>query len=83
MTTLDVGVPEEAEEIIRIADSMAPVGGIFHLAMYLADKLVTNQVTHQGLHPRATGSNALALAALHCCGKEFSSQQHACSLSIP
>ena len=49
VTTLDVGVPEEAEEIIRIADSMAPVGGIFHLAMYLADKLVTNQVTHQGL----------------------------------
>ena len=54
VTTLDVGVPEEAEEIIRIADSMAPVGGIFHLAMYLADKLVTNQVTNQGLHLRPT-----------------------------
>jgi len=43
VTTLDVGVPEEAEQIVQLAESMAPVGGVFHLAMYLADKLVTNQ----------------------------------------
>ena len=44
MTTLDVGVPEEAAEIVKLAESLAPVGGVFHLAMYLADKLITNQV---------------------------------------
>lgn len=43
VTTLDVGVPEEAEQIIKLAEDIAPVGGIFHLAMYLADKLITNQ----------------------------------------
>ena len=43
VTTLDVGVPEEAEQIVALAESLAPVGGVFHLAMYLADKLVTNQ----------------------------------------
>ena len=44
VTTLDVGVPEEANEIVKLAASMAPVGGIYHLAMYLADKLLANQV---------------------------------------
>ena len=44
VTTLDVGVPEEAAEIIKLAAGMAPLGGIFHLAMYLADKLLQNQV---------------------------------------
>ena len=44
VSTLDVGVPEEAEQIVQLAESMGPVGGVFHLAMYLADKLITNQV---------------------------------------
>ena len=44
VSTLDVGNADEAEEIIKLATSMAPVGGIFHLAMYLADKLLQNQV---------------------------------------
>ncbi len=45
VTTLDVGVPEEAEQIVKLAESLAPVAGVFHLAMYLADKLITNQVS--------------------------------------
>lgn len=45
VTTLDVGVREEAEQIVELAESLGPVGGVFHLAMYLADKLITNQVT--------------------------------------
>ena len=44
VTTLDVGVPEEAAKIVKLAESLAPVEGVFHLAMYLADKLITNQV---------------------------------------
>lgn len=44
VTTLDVGVPEEAEQIVKLAESLAPLGGVFHLAMNLADKLITNQV---------------------------------------
>ena len=44
VTTLDVGVPEEAAEIIKLAETMGPVGGIFHTALYLADKLLENQV---------------------------------------
>ena len=43
MTTLDVGVKEEAAEIIKLAKTMGPVGGIFHTALYLADKLLENQ----------------------------------------
>lgn len=46
VTTLDVGVPEEAQKIVKLAESLAPVGGVFHLAMYLADKLITNQVRY-------------------------------------
>lgn len=45
VSTLDIGVPEEAEQLIKMAEAVAPVGGIFHLAMYLADKLITNQVS--------------------------------------
>ena len=43
VTTLDVGVKEEAAEIIQLAETMGPVGGIFHTALYLADKLLENQ----------------------------------------
>jgi hypothetical protein len=55
VTTLDVGVPEEAEQIVELAETMAPVGGVFHLAMYLADKLITNQARYPPpppTHPR-------------------------------
>ena len=44
MTTLDVGKEDECEEVIRLAESLAPVAGIFHTATYLADKLLANQV---------------------------------------
>jgi hypothetical protein len=44
VSKLDVADPVEARQIIELADSMAPVGGIFHLAMTLTDKLLPNQV---------------------------------------
>ena len=44
VSTLDVSIPEEAEQIVKLAESLAPLGGIFHLAMVLTDKLIPNQV---------------------------------------
>lgn len=44
VSTLDVGIAEEAEALVDLAESLAPVGGIFHLALTLADKLLHNQV---------------------------------------
>ena len=45
VTTLDVGNLEDAEKVITLAECMAPVAGIFHLALNLADKLLANQVS--------------------------------------
>ena len=44
VSTLDVGDASGAEALIDLAESLAPVGGIFHLALNLADKLLQNQV---------------------------------------
>lgn len=44
ITRLDIGKADEAREIVKLAGNMAPVGGIFHLAAYLADRLLANQV---------------------------------------
>ncbi|KAK9803549.1 hypothetical protein WJX73_007935 [Symbiochloris irregularis] len=66
VTTLDVGVPDEAEQIIQLAERMAPVGGIFHLAMYLADKLLANQTGeswNKVMHAKAHGAHNLDKAS--------------------
>lgn len=47
VSKLDVADPAEAEQILQLAQGMAPVGGIFHLAMTLTDKLLPNQVRCQ------------------------------------
>lgn len=44
MSKLDASDPAEAKEILLCAEKMAPIGGIFHLAMTLKDKLLPNQV---------------------------------------
>ena len=46
VSKLDVADPAEAQQILEVAQGMAPVGGIFHLAMTLTDKLLPNQVGH-------------------------------------
>ena len=46
-----MAVPAEAEQIVKIAEGMAPVGGIFHLAMTLTDKMLANQVKPPNLKP--------------------------------
>lgn len=44
VSTLDVADLDQAHALIKLADSQAPVGGIFHLAMILSDRFMTNQV---------------------------------------
>lgn len=44
LSLLDVGVKDEAAELLLLANSIAPIAGIFHLAMVLKDKLMANQV---------------------------------------
>lgn len=56
VTTLDVADLDETRQIMCLADSLAPVGGVFHLAMILQDRWLANQVrphhsAHTMLHP--------------------------------
>ncbi len=44
ISTLDVADLGETKEIVAMANGMAPVGGIFHLAMILQDRWMSNQV---------------------------------------
>lgn len=44
VSTLDVADAEGTEQLLQLASQMAPVGGIFHLAMVMADKWIANQV---------------------------------------
>lgn len=44
VSTLDVAKLDEAHALIKLADSKAPIGGVFHLAMILSDRFMTNQV---------------------------------------
>ena len=41
---MDVADLDEAHALIKLADGQAPVGGVFHLAMILSDRFMTNQV---------------------------------------
>lgn len=44
VSTLDVADPAETKQIISLAEGLAPVGGIYHLAMVLQDRWMSNQV---------------------------------------
>lgn len=44
VSTLDVANLDEAHALIKLADGQAPIGGVFHLAMILSDRFMTNQV---------------------------------------
>ena len=44
VSTLDVVDSGEARQLIQLADGLASVGGVFHLAMMLSDRFLTNQV---------------------------------------
>ena len=44
VSRLDVVELQEAEQLMALADSKAPLAGIFQLAMMLDDRLITQQV---------------------------------------
>lgn len=44
VSLLDVGWRQQARQLLQFANSVAPLAGIFHLAMVLKDKLMSNQV---------------------------------------
>ena len=45
MSTLDVAELSQARELVVLANSQAPIGGVFHLAMVLKDRFLANQVS--------------------------------------
>ena len=44
VSTLDIEVPEQAHQLVALTAEVAPLGGVFHLAMTLDDNLIANQV---------------------------------------
>lgn len=63
VSTLDVADLDQTHALIKLADSQAPVGGIFHLAMILSDRFMTNQVhtpcPHLTFHPLSNHCNCV------------------------
>ena len=45
VSMLDVAELSQAHELILHANSQAPIGGVFHLAMVLQDRFLVNQVS--------------------------------------
>ena len=43
VSTLDVADPAQAAQLLADAGRRAPVGGVFHLAMVLEDRLIVRQ----------------------------------------
>ncbi len=58
VSTLDVADAGEAAQLLADAGRAAPVGGIFHLAMVLDDRLIINQ---------ARGARVRVLSGLSLC----------------
>ena len=46
VSKLDVVELEEAKQLMALAESKAPLAGIFQLAMMLDDRLIAQQVLH-------------------------------------
>ena len=55
VSTLNIEVPEEARQLVALTAQAVPLGGIFHLAMYLDDNLVANQVRQPPCVPTRLG----------------------------
>ena len=45
VSKLDVAVREQAQQLVADCQRMAPIGGIFHLAMILEDRLILKHVS--------------------------------------
>lgn len=44
ISSLDVSVTQQARDLFKLAQRMGPLGGVFHLAMVLSDRLFPNMV---------------------------------------
>jgi hypothetical protein len=44
VSKLDVAVKEQAQQLVADCQRLAPIGGIFHLAMILEDRLILKHV---------------------------------------
>ena len=44
VSTLDMAEHGQAQQLLALCEAMAPVGGIFHLAMVLDDRLIAKHV---------------------------------------
>ena len=44
VSTLDVAERSAAQRLLALCETLAPVGGIFHLAMVLEDRLIAKHV---------------------------------------
>ena len=44
VSKLDVAVRSQAEQLVADCERLAPIGGIFHLAMILEDRLILKHV---------------------------------------
>jgi hypothetical protein len=56
VSKLDVADLDETKLIIALAEKMAPVGGIFHLAMILQDRWMSNQASNSNFLLSLTAS---------------------------
>ena len=66
VSTLDVAEAGEAREAVALAQGMAPLGGLFHLAMVLRDQWLSKQVgTAMVIWPLSTPMKATSRAAIH------------------
>ena len=45
VSRLDVSDLDETQQMLQLGEGMAPVAGVFHLAMVLTDKWIANQVS--------------------------------------
>ncbi|XP_046335907.1 fatty acid synthase-like [Haliotis rufescens] len=66
ISSTDIKTEEEAKKLMREAEKMGPVGGVFNLAMVLKDSLMENQTeeTFQAVcHPKVQGTINLDLAS--------------------
>ena len=53
ISKLDVVDPEQAKELVALAEGIAPIAAIFHLAMVLDDRMLINQVLNPCMQCRA------------------------------
>ena len=74
VSTGDIARLQNAISVIKQAQELAPVGGIFHLAMVLADGLMENQTVEnfqKVANPKVLGTVYLDMASRQLCSQSL------------